>query len=79
MRVTLFQPCKPGFAIKKELDLDFVPFPGLIIQGANPFQYAHKVDKVRYDLPTGRIVADMAGRVDVVEVEYLKQEGWELI
>lgn len=79
MRVTLFQPCNPGIAMTKELDLDFVPFPGLVIQGSDPFTYSHKVDKVRYDLPTGRIIAEMSGRVAAEDIPSLREEGWEPI
>lgn len=79
MRVMLFQPRRPGTALQKELDLDFVPFPGLIIQGANPLRYSSKVKEVRFDLPTGMLVADMDGRVDEATAEYLAQEGWHLV
>lgn len=79
MRIILFQPCKQGIALKKELDLEFIPYPGLVIQETNPLRYSAKVEKVRYDIPTGKIVADMTGRLDEPDVEYLKQEGWKII
>ncbi len=77
MRVTLFQPCKVGVAVIKQLDLDFSPFPGLEFSESSSSRYSRKVKSVRCDIPTGSIVAVMAGELTELEVELLRHEGWE--
>lgn len=79
MQITLFQPCKIGVALIRELDLDFIPFPGLEFNESSSSRYSRKVKSVRCDIPTGRIVAEMAGELTELEAELLRHEGWEFV